>query len=224
MALHAFQQHEKKAIHERLIQDDTVSEHNLSVTTTQSLLATKLAIWPMRSWTTDVPAPWAAGMQFCQRFTQAIKPMKDLICYQYIPAETKFTFANGETAKGNWTLHLKYHTPPPASTNIDILEQGAVPILLSISQMRNLYMTLSTHLNVTRSHARLLAWIAKQFQYPVQDMQVPSGDYSKSEFCIQIIQDKKGHSNSKNPWVSEAGPSDTRQEEQAAHPCAHHAS
>ena len=52
----------KKAIHEKLIQSDTVSEHNLSVT-----------INP-------------------QRFTQAIEPMKDLISYEYIPAETKFTF------------------------------------------------------------------------------------------------------------------------------------
>ena len=75
-----------------------------------------------------------------QRFTQAIEPMKDIISYEYIPAETKFTFANGETARVNWT------------------EQGTVPILLSISQMRNLYITIKhTHLNVTRSHARPLA-------------------------------------------------------------------
>ena len=71
-----------------------------------------------------------------QRFTQAIEPMKDIIPYEYIPAETKFNFANGETAKVNWTLHLRYHTTPPCSTNIDVLEQGTVPILLSISQMR----------------------------------------------------------------------------------------
>ena len=77
-----------------------------------------------------------------QRFTQAIEPMTDIISYQYIPAETKFTFANGETARVNWTLHLRYHTTPPCSTNIDVLEQGTVPILLSISQMQNLYMTI----------------------------------------------------------------------------------
>ena len=76
--------------------------------------------------------------QAIQRFTQAIEPMKDIISYQYIPAETKFTFANGETARVNWTLHLRYHTTPPCSTNIEVLEQGTVPILLSISQMRNL--------------------------------------------------------------------------------------
>ena len=75
-------------------------------------------------------------------FHPGIEPMKNLISYSYIPAETKFTFANGETAKVNWTLHLRYHTTPPRSTNIDILEQGTVPILLSIGQMRNLYMTM----------------------------------------------------------------------------------
>ena len=77
-----------------------------------------------------------------QRFTQAIEPMKDIISYEHIPAKTKFTFAKRKTARVNWTLHLRYHTTPPCSTNIDVLEQGTVPILLSISQVRNLYMTI----------------------------------------------------------------------------------
>ena len=43
MAFHdAYEHPGKKAIHEKLIQSDTVSEHNLSVTTNHSLLATKL--------------------------------------------------------------------------------------------------------------------------------------------------------------------------------------
>ena len=105
----------KKAIHEKLIQSDTVSEHNLSVTTNGN----KAVINP-----------------------QQTRPMRFIISYEYIPAETKFTFANGETARVNWTLHLRYHTTPLCSTNIDVLEQGTVPILLSISQMRNLYMTI----------------------------------------------------------------------------------
>ena len=67
---------------------------------------------------------------------------QDIISYQYIPAETKFTFASGETARVNWTLHLRYHTTPPCSANTDVLEQGTVPILHGISQMRNLYMTI----------------------------------------------------------------------------------
>ena len=157
MAFHdAYEHHEKEAIHGKLIQSDAVSEHNLSVATNHSLLATKLmapVINPQHNPTyaildngcTRSMGSWHA----IQRFTKAIEPMKDIISYQYIPAETKFTFANGETARVNWTLHLRYHTTPPRSTNIDVLEQGTVPILLSISP--------STHLNVTRSHARSLA-------------------------------------------------------------------
>ena len=150
MAFHDAHEHpEKKAIHEKLIQSDSVSEHNLSVTTNHSLLATKLmapVINPQHNPTyaildngcTRSMGSWHA----MQRFTQAIEPMKNIISYEYIPAETKFTFASGETARVNWTLHLRYRTTPPCSTNIDILEQGTVPILLSISQMRNLYMTI----------------------------------------------------------------------------------
>ena len=73
MAFHdAYEHPGKKAIHEKLIQSDTVSEHNLSVTTNHSLLATKLMApvinpqhnpRPMRFWTMDVPDLWAAGMQ-----------------------------------------------------------------------------------------------------------------------------------------------------------------
>ena len=70
MAIHdAYEQHEKDAIHEKLIQADAVSEQSMTATAKQSLLATKLVapvINPQhnsRSWTTDVPDPWAAGMQ-----------------------------------------------------------------------------------------------------------------------------------------------------------------
>ena len=105
MAFHdAYEHPGKKAIHEKLIQSDTVSEHNLSVTTNHSLLATKLmapVINPQHNPTyaildngcTRSMGSWHA----IQRFTQAIEPMKDIISYEHIPAETKFTFANGET-------------------------------------------------------------------------------------------------------------------------------
>ena len=71
MAFHdAYEQHEKDAIHKKLIQSVTVSEQSMTATAKQSLLATKLTarssthstIRPMRSWTTDVPDP-----HFCKR-------------------------------------------------------------------------------------------------------------------------------------------------------------
>ena len=138
MAFHdAYEYPGKKAIHEKLIQSDAVSEH---VRHNKSQ--------PFGNKADGACHQPSAQPDLCdsghaiQRFTQAIEPMKDVISYEYIPAETKFTFANGETARVNWTLRLRYHTTPPCSTNIDVLEQGTVPILLSISQMRNLYMTI----------------------------------------------------------------------------------
>ena len=96
MAFHdASEHHEKEAIHGKLIQSDAVSEHNLSVATNHSLLATKRmapVINPQHNPTyaildngcTRSMGSWHA----IQRLTQAIEPMKDIISYQYIPAET----------------------------------------------------------------------------------------------------------------------------------------
>ena len=140
MAFHdAYEHHEKKAIHGKLIQSDTVSEHNLSVTTNHSLLATKLTapvINPQHNPTyaildngcTRSMGSWHA----IQCFTQAIEPVKDIISYQYIPAETKFTFANGETARVNWT-HLRYHTtlhavPTSTSLNKELYQSSSASV------------------------------------------------------------------------------------------------
>ena len=134
MAFHdAYEQHEKDAARKKLIQSDTVSEQIM--TANQSFLATKMmapVINPQHNPT------YAILDNGCTRSMGSWK----CNLLQYIPAETKFTFANGETAKVSWTLRLRCHTTPPCSTNIDILEQGTAPILLSISQMRNLYMTI----------------------------------------------------------------------------------
>ena len=52
-------------------------------------------------------------------------------------------YSSHETSStGQALMAFRYHTTPPCSTNIDVLEQGTVPILLNISQMRNLYMTI----------------------------------------------------------------------------------
>ena len=74
-------------------------------------------------------------------YAKAIEPYPHRMKYEYIPCNTRFTFANGQTSKVDWTLRLFFNTSPPMVTNIDILEQGQVPILLSIDQMRNLHMT-----------------------------------------------------------------------------------
>ena len=108
MAFHdAYEHHEKEAIHGKLIQSDAVSEHNLSVTTNHSLLATKLmapVINPQRNPTyaildngcTRSMGSWHA----IQRFTQAIEPMKDIISYQYIPCRDQVHFCNRRDRQG----------------------------------------------------------------------------------------------------------------------------
>ena len=131
----AFQSYEKEVIHEKLIQDDTVSEHNLFVTTKQSLLATKLVapvINPQHNLTyatldngcTRSMGSWHA----LQRFTQAIKPMKDLISYPHMPAETNSRLP----IKGQ--LDLVSQISHDSSSQYQ--HRHPVPILPSISQMR----------------------------------------------------------------------------------------
>ena len=73
---------------------------------------------------------------------KAIEPYPHRMWYEYVPCNTRFTFTNGQTSKVDWTLRLHFNTTPRMVTNIDILEQGQVPILFSIDQMRNLHITI----------------------------------------------------------------------------------
>ena len=71
MAFHdAYKQHEKKANHKKLIQSDTVSEHNLSATTNHSLLATKLTA-PVINFQDNGCTRSMGSWHAIQRFTQA---------------------------------------------------------------------------------------------------------------------------------------------------------
>ena len=61
---------------------------------------------------------------------------------QLIPSTTNFTFANGETAHATQACRVRFPTEPPTWTDFDIVEQGHVPILMSLGQMKNLWFTL----------------------------------------------------------------------------------
>ena len=61
--------------------------------------------------------------------------------FEFVPCKTKFSFANSRTSNVWERLIIHFDTQPPCKTEIDILEEGTVPILLSIQQMRHLYMT-----------------------------------------------------------------------------------
>ena len=77
------------------------------------------------------------------KFVSAIHSLKNssLECW-YIPADTMFTFANGERGHVSYKLVIKFKTNPPSTRSVDVLEQGRVPFLFSIEQMRNLNMTI----------------------------------------------------------------------------------
>ena len=134
MAFHdAFQQNEKEAIHEKLIQDDFQN-----TTCPSQHLATKLmaiVINPQHNPTyaildngcTRSMGSWHAT----QRFTQATEAMKD-------PSPIS---ASRARASSHLPMERELRSIGPCVSNL-LHEQGAVPIRLSVSQMRNLYMTI----------------------------------------------------------------------------------
>ena len=59
-----------------------------------------------------------------------------------MPSPSKFSFASSETTTVHQALKVWFPTKPPMSTLVDIVEQGRVPILFSLQQMKNLKMQL----------------------------------------------------------------------------------
>ena len=64
------------------------------------------------------------------------------ITMEYRPCDTTFVFADSQMGKVTETCIVHFPTTPPCTTQIDILEKGSVPILLSLPQMKNLGMGL----------------------------------------------------------------------------------
>ena len=64
------------------------------------------------------------------------------ITYEILPTDSKFNFANSQTATCTERVRLWLPTNPPIHTDFDIVEEGNVPLLLSLPQMRNLHFTL----------------------------------------------------------------------------------
>ena len=58
--------------------------------------------------------------------------------FQFVPCCTHFSFANSQASKCFERLVIHFPTDPPCKTEVDILEEGSVPILISLQQMRNL--------------------------------------------------------------------------------------
>ena len=75
-----------------------------------------------------------------QRYVEYHCPGK--ITFTYSPSGTKFSLANSQSARITEKVTLWFDTTPPANTTIEVSDEGKVPILFSIQQMRNLRMSL----------------------------------------------------------------------------------
>lgn len=75
-------------------------------------------------------------------FVEACHNRGSKIWFEFVPCCTKLSFANSQTARVWEKLVTHFQTSPPCRTEVDTLEEGSVPILLSLQQMRNLYMNI----------------------------------------------------------------------------------
>ena len=62
--------------------------------------------------------------------------------YESVPSSSKFSFANSETTTVHQALKVWFPTKPPMFTLVDNVEQGRVPILFSLQQIKNARMRL----------------------------------------------------------------------------------
>ena len=67
---------------------------------------------------------------------------KNGLTFEFRPCHTLYAFANSQQSYCSECLVVWFPTEPPCHTTIDILEEGNVPFLLSLPQMKNLYMTI----------------------------------------------------------------------------------
>ena len=61
---------------------------------------------------------------------------------QFLPTYSEFSFANSEASAVYEKCRIWFPTTPMCYTDVDILDKGSVPILLSLGQMRNLRFTM----------------------------------------------------------------------------------
>ena len=66
---------------------------------------------------------------------------RGLVC-EVLPTQGKFNFANSQTTTCTEKMRVWFPTQPPVSTDFDIVEEGNVPLLMSLIQMRNLRFSL----------------------------------------------------------------------------------
>ena len=67
---------------------------------------------------------------------------------EFLPTKATFSFANSQKAPVTEKCRIWFPTEPPCWTEFDIIEEGTVPLLFSLRQMRNLHFTLEMNPDV----------------------------------------------------------------------------
>ena len=65
--------------------------------------------------------------------------------YEIAPSTSQLSSANSETTSVHEAITIWFPTTPPMFTIVDIVEQGRVPMVFSLQQMKNVNLTLDLH-------------------------------------------------------------------------------
>ena len=98
----------------------------------------------------------------------------------------QFSFANSQSSPVYEKLVIHFHTNPPCRTEIQILEEGNVPILLSLEQMRNLYMKFEHTPQV--DYLTCAAFGMKNFPVPISTTNHLIIDLAELKYSPQIVE------------------------------------
>ena len=91
------------------------------------------------------------------------------ITTEFCRCNKSFVFATSETETCMESCIILFPTTPPCSTKVEVLDTGDVPILFSLSQIKNLGMTVETG-SKRRQHHRFLVCIPLQLSTPQWDI------------------------------------------------------
>ena len=108
------------------------------------------------------------------------------LSFEFQPCFTPFSFANSQSSPVYEKLVIHFPTEPPCKTEIQILEEGNVPILLSLEQMRNLYMKFEHTPQV--DYLTCAAFGMKNFPVPISTTNHLIIDLAELKYSPQIVE------------------------------------
>ncbi len=77
---------------------------------------------------------------------------------EFLPSTSNFSFANSQRSQCREKIRIWFNTTPPSWTEFDIVEEGNVPLLMSLGQMRNLWFTIELSPDVAHLTCKALGY------------------------------------------------------------------